>query len=435
MPLLKFYSGNSLLFVHALIGQRLLIGRSEKCDISLPALDISRVHCIIMSDNGGYRLINRSQYGTLIAGVAADRTMLAEGDTIEFGSYRLLFTHHMKTSQNEQCTSKISNPLKNSHPESQPAQILSTDPKPERPGPGVSTRELIGEAPAMRRLYSDLVKMARHRAPVLITGESGTGKELTARAIHFEGKDSSGPLIAINCAAIADNLFESELFGHEKGAFSGASSRKDGAFLAADGGTLFLDEIGELRYDLQAKLLRVLETGEVRRVGSTTTHKPQVRIVAATNRNLTEMVRDKQFREDLLYRLSILTLTLPPLRDRIDDIPCLSKAILERHQADTELTEGALFALKNHKWPGNVRELRNVLLRALIMHGAVLKPEHFEFTQWLSHTAQRPVKSLDRDALETALQRNNGNRSQTARELGIPRSTLIYKIKHWEIPA
>jgi transcriptional regulator with PAS, ATPase and Fis domain len=270
---------------------------------------------------------------------------------------------------------------------------------------------------------------------VLITGESGTGKELAASAIHTQGLDAHGPFIAINCAAISHNLFESELFGHEKGAFSGADSRKDGVFFAADGGTLFLDEIGEIRHDLQAKLLRVLETGEVRRVGSTTTHKLKVRIIAATNRKLSQMVRDSSFREDLLYRLSILTLRLPPLRDRLEDLPVLSRTILERNESDAVLSEGALRCLGEHHWPGNVRELRNVLLRSLIMHGPMLKPEHFEFNQWWSEAPTIARKKLDRPTVEAALLRYDGNRSRTAKELGIPRSTLIYKIKHWEIPA
>jgi DNA-binding NtrC family response regulator len=435
MALLKFYYDDSLIFVHALIGPRLLIGRSQRCDISLPATDVSRVHCIITNDNTGYHLVNRSQFGTLIDGNPADRTLLSEGDVIELGGYRLVFSKKSPPRQLEQCTAKRINPLANSVREECTPPLASSAPGKKPKANRSKGHFMVGKTPSMTRLYRHIQTMARHSAPVLITGESGTGKELTARALHNASANSDGPFIAINCAAIADTLFESELFGHEKGAFSGALARKDGAFLAADGGTLFLDEIGELRYDLQAKLLRVLETGEVRRVGSTTTNTPHVRIIAATNRSLPEMVRDKQFREDLLYRLSILTLQLPPLRDRVADIPELSRAILSRHQPNVFLSEEALSALNNHRWPGNVRELRNVLLRALIMHGPPLRAEHFEFTQWLDHQDSPATKSLDRDTLETALLRNEGNRSQTARELGIPRSTLIYKIKHWEISA
>jgi len=438
MPILQFFSGDNLIFARTLLGNRILIGRSQRCDICLPAPEISRTHCVLDPRPNGYLLINRSRFGTVVPGKSGERVPLSDGDIFEIADYRVKYLENLEQQQSEKSTLKRPNPLAN-RPQ---VQVKSPIPEPktrqgqsDREAASSNATKIVGESREMQRVVRDLMKMANHDAPVLITGESGTGKEVTARAVHAHSAKGSGPFIAINCAAIANNLFESELFGHEKGAFSGADSRKDGAFLAADGGTLFLDEIGELRYDLQAKLLRVLETGEVRRVGSTTVLKPSVRIIAATNRSLAQMVRERTFREDLLYRLSILTLRLPPLRERLEDIPELSSALLRRYHHEAVLTEDALSSLNAHHWPGNVRELRNVLLRALIMHGPTLEAHHFEFNQWFVDTPTVARARLDRSTLEAALQRHEGNRTRTAKELGIPRSTLIYKIKHWEIAA
>ena len=242
--------------------------------------------------------------------------------------------------------------------------------------------EMVGTAPTMRRLFGVMNRMAAHDHPVLLTGESGTGKELAARGLHDRGLRADGPFITINCASIADNLFESELFGHVKGAFTGATNRQDGAFQSADGGTIFLDEVGELKLELQAKLLRTLESGEVKRVGSSTAEYPDVRVICATNRDLPNMCRDGMFRDDLYFRLAVLTVRLPPLRERRQDIPHLAVTLLERNHPGSVLTEDAAAALEDYGWPGNIRELRNVLTRASVLGGPVITPSDLSFNPW-----------------------------------------------------
>jgi len=301
--------------------------------------------------------------------------------------------------------------------------------------------EMVGSTPAMRKLFGAMHRMAAHDAPVLLTGESGTGKELAARALHESGPRAEAGFVAINCAAVAENLFESELFGHEKGAFTGADRRADGAFHRADGGTLFLDEIGEMRIDLQAKLLRTLESGEVRRVGGRQPSYPDVRVVAATNRHLPDMVRKGTFRQDLYYRLEVLTVRLPPLRERRDDIPAIAQALLRRNHPSARLSADAIDALCRYDWPGNIRELRNVLTRAFVMTGDLIGRGDLTFNPWAFDGADAPpqLPRLDdgeeeeRAMILEALAANGGNRTATARSLGMPRSSLLYRIKRLKI--
>jgi len=292
--------------------------------------------------------------------------------------------------------------------------------------------DLVGRAPAMRRLFGVLARVSAHDHPVLLTGESGTGKELAARAIHDAGCRGDSAFVAVNCAAITDSLFESEWFGHEKGAFTGAVGRQDGAFQQADGGTLFLDEVAELRPDAQAKLLRALNSGEIRRVGGTKLEYPDVRVIAATHRNLSQMVDQGLFRADLLFRLAVLTVRIPALRDRREDIPLLAKTLLHRQHPDARLSDDAALALQEYHWPGNVRELRNVLTRAYVMGGAYISVKSLEFNPW-SFEPPSPSGVSDPDSeksiLVAALGRHGGNRSAAARELGIPRSSLLYKLQ------
>jgi len=292
--------------------------------------------------------------------------------------------------------------------------------------------DMVGCSPRTRRLFGVLARMAAHDAPVLLTGPSGTGKEVAAHGLHTMGLRREGPFVAVNCAAIADTLFESELFGHEKGAFTGAVTRQDGAFQRAHGGTLFLDEIGEMRLGVQAKLLRALESGEIRRVGGTLPEFPDVRIVAATNRDLPSMVRQGAFREDLWFRLAVLTVHLPPLSERLEDVRLIAETLLERHHPGAVLTAGAIEALVQHDWPGNVRELRNVLTRAVVMSGRTIRAEHLRFQPWSPEEPQAPGNALEaaeRHAVREALLRHSGNRTRAARELGVPRSSLIYRIR------
>jgi len=301
--------------------------------------------------------------------------------------------------------------------------------------------QMIGESPPMRQLFGLLSRMASHDAVVLLGGESGTGKELASRAVHDASQRSGGPFVPVNCAGIPENLFESELFGHEKGAFTGASQRQDGAFHRADGGTLFLDEIGELRLDSQAKLLRALESGEVRRVGGQMPTCPDVRVIAATNRNLLEMVNDGSFRSDLYFRLAVLTVRMPPLRERSSDIPLIAEVLLKKQDPNARLTEEALTSLKRYPWPGNVRELRNVLIRAYVLGGPLVKPENLTFNPWAfkddqentSTPSPQQAEQQEKEAIHIALQKFGGNQSRAARELGIPRSSLIYKIQKYKL--
>lgn len=296
--------------------------------------------------------------------------------------------------------------------------------------------EMVGTSSRMRSLFGRLERMAPHAHPVLLLGESGTGKELAARALHRESPRADGPFEPVNCGALPENLVESTLFGHEKGAFTGATDRQDGAFQRAAGGTLFLDEIGELHLPLQAKLLRALESGEIRRVGGGSSEFPDVRVIAATNREPQHMVERGEFRRDLFFRLNVLTARLPPLRERPEDIPFLAETLLERHLPGASLTSGALERLRAASWPGNVRELKNVLVRAFVLGGPRIEPDAIDI-QTAPQDAGAPMFASDVPTevseLRDALDRNHGNRSAAARELGMPRSTLLYKLRKWGI--
>ncbi len=305
--------------------------------------------------------------------------------------------------------------------------------------------DMVGNTEVMRRVFGVLRRVAAHHAPVLLLGESGTGKELAARGVHDASPRSGRPFVAVNCGAIAQNLFEAELFGHEKGAFTGAADRRDGAFQRADGGTLFLDEIGELPEDAQAKLLRVLESGEVRRVGGADVSFPDVRVVAATNRDLQVDVKAGRFRGDLYFRLAVLAVRLPALHERIDDVPVIARATARRIHPDMTIDDDAMDALKAHSWPGNARELRNVLTRAFVLTGPRVQLDSLLFNP-LEPSSPRPVPTLvglaaerplpvldvaERTALEAAMLRAGQNRSAAAKDLGIPRSSLLYKLKRF----
>jgi len=307
---------------------------------------------------------------------------------------------------------------------------------------------IIGSAPSVRQLTELIERVAPSSAAVTVLGESGTGKELVARAIHTCSQRASRSLIPVNCAAISKELIESELFGHEKGSFTGANTVRKGAFEEADGGTLFLDEIGELPLDLQAKLLRALEGGEIKRVGASRPIQVDVRVVAATNRDLLAAAREGRFREDLYYRLCVIPLHLPPLRSRKSDLGALAEHFLHtyapRGQA-VRFTPAALERLQQHAWPGNIRELRNVVHRALLLRkGPVIDADGLAFDQELNRdtgisvpelppgmTLEQMLEKLERQIVEAALKRCNNNRERVARELGVARSTLFKRLKDW----
>ncbi len=298
---------------------------------------------------------------------------------------------------------------------------------------------MIGDSPAMKEVYRLIEKTAVTDKPVLIQGESGTGKELVARAIHGASRLADKPLVVINCAALPEPLLESELFGHEKGAFTGAVATKPGMFEVADGGTLFIDELGELAGALQAKLLRVLEDGSLRRVGSVKERRVNVRLIAATNRDLTQDVADGRFREDLLYRINVLTINLPPLRQRQGDVKLLIEHFLDGHW---EISDELVQKLTRYSWPGNVRQLHNALERAKILgddHSIAaenLPPEILEGSQSMLDStvgSNIDLESLNRLHVEQVYQRHNRNKAQTARALGIGRRSLYRLLEKYGI--
>ncbi|GFO60874.1 acetoacetate metabolism regulatory protein AtoC [Geomonas silvestris] len=307
-------------------------------------------------------------------------------------------------------------------------------------------KSIVGTSRAMDGVFSVVRKVADTEATVLITGESGTGKELVARAIHSGSSRRSAPFIAVNCAAIPRDLLESELFGHVKGAFTGAIRDKEGKFQLADGGTIFLDEVGDLPLELQPKLLRVLQERVLEPVGSTSVNRIDVRVVAATNADLEKAIGEGRFRDDLYYRLSVIPLRLPPLRERVEDIPLLVRYFCGKFGGSSvTFSKEALELLKLYPWPGNVRELENTVERLLIMRegdeiAAGELPEKF------SATAAKPeggvlrlppggysLEQLEREVVLEALNRCDWNQTAAARFLRIPRHTLIYRMEKYQI--
>ncbi|MBI4180277.1 sigma-54-dependent Fis family transcriptional regulator [bacterium] len=311
--------------------------------------------------------------------------------------------------------------------------------------PGGFTLTLLTDDPKMKGILDLVTRVAPTDASILITGESGTGKELIARSLHQLSRRNDFPFVALNCAAIPENLLEAELFGYEKGAFTGAERRKLGLVELAGGGTLFLDEIGELPFALQPKLLRVLEGGEFRRVGGQDTLRADIRVIAATNKNLLDLSKKKQFREDLYYRLNVIPVEIPPLRDRPGDIELLAKFFLGEYADRYEkpglaFDPAALESLKRYPWPGNVRELENTVQRAVALaegthiHSVFLTPSAPAESSPTEITDGGPtfdelVEQYERRLLTEALARAGGNQTEAARILGLKRTTLFMKLK------
>ena len=312
--------------------------------------------------------------------------------------------------------------------------------------------EIVGQHPVMEKLHGLIAQVARTSATVLITGESGTGKELVARAIHRDGTRREGPLVAVNPAAIVESLIESELFGHERGAFTGAHQRKLGKFELAQGGTLFLDEIGTLRSELQAKLLRVLQEREIERVGGTRSIKIDVRVIAATNTNLKEAVSRGTFREDLYYRLNVVPIVVPPLRERAQDVPLLAEHFLRRDTRDfnkriERLSPEAVAALQAYRWPGNVRELENVIERCVVLaEGPVIQLNDLPLDVLLPQQAIRvraaealplneATDQFERQIVLRVLERVGWNLTEAGRILAIHRNSLRVKLARWGVRA
>ena len=333
---------------------------------------------------------------------------------------------------------------------------------------------ILGVSDSMQKIYTLLLQIQEKDVITILYGESGTGKNLTAKFMHDTSKRSKKPLISVNCPAIPSELLESELFGHEKGSFTGADERKDGKFLIANGGTIFLDEIGDMSTSLQAKILRVLESGEIERVGGAETHTVDVRVISATNQDLNEKIKDGKFREDLLHRINVFPVTLPPLRDRKVDIPLLTyaifKALKKKHNLSVAYIDPkAIDRLIDYSWPGNVRELENTLERALLICnnkylteedlGSVLDEKEKDIepeketqleekmedagstddspAEIQSQTTEKPfikvatLKEIEMEAIKSSIERNKWNMTITADELGISRMTLYRKLEQY----
>ncbi len=309
---------------------------------------------------------------------------------------------------------------------------------------------IVGQSEPLRRVLETVAQVAPSEATVLITGESGTGKELLARAIHEVSDRKGGPLIRVNCAAIPETLFESELFGYEKGAFTGAAARKPGRFELADRGTLFLDEVADLSPASQVKLMRVLQEGEFERVGGTKTVHVDVRLVAATNRDLPRLVAQRTFREDLYYRLHVIPIRLPPLRERSDDVPILAshfvRVFAEKNRKPVRgLSEEAMDALSSWRWPGNIRELENTIERAVVLSRSdvlgladlppELQPEGAGAPRRMVFSIGTPLKEIEDTAIRETLRSTAGDKRLAAHLLGITARTIYRRLEEWGTPA
>ncbi len=396
-------------------------------DLILPDMDGLKVLDGIHAFNPTVPILIMTAYGSVDTAVRA----------IKAGAYDYL----VKPLDLEDVQAKLGRALEASQLRAQVARLRS-----EVRGK-YSARSMVAGAPVMVDLLRQIETVANTHATVLVLGESGAGKELVARALHADGKRSAGPFVAVNCGAFAESLLESELFGHEKGSFTGASMRHEGAFERANGGTLFLDEIGIAPKSVQTRLLRALEEKEVLRVGGREPIAIDARIVAASNRDLDELVEAGEFRQDLLYRLQVVTLRLPPLRARREDIRELTNrfvaAACAEHGRHIEAVDSACYErLEQHEWPGNIRELRNVVESAVIMApGPVLRGDDLRFGKGepgnrgpINLPNGLTLADLEREALLQALRRHAGNRQLTADELGISTRTIQRKIRDYDLP-
>lgn len=403
-----------------LAGPEVRVGSARGCDLLLLDGAVSRHHLTLKVERGSVRVVDAgSRNGTVLDGVNVRDAYARASSTISIGNttLRVLLLHDV-----------VMVPL--------------------------SSREsfggLLGASPAMRVVFTMLERAAAVDDTVLIEGETGTGKELAAEALHEESDRSGGPFVVFDCSAVAPTLVESELFGHVRGAFSGAISDRKGAVEAADGGTLFLDEIGELPLDLQPKLLRALERFEVRRVGSNSPVRVDVRVVAATHRNLTEEVARKTFREDLYYRLAVMRVALPPLRERPEDIPLLVEALcrerLERGRPVSPVAERVIRGMMSQAWPGNVRELRNAVIRAVSLgegtHAPGTPPVNgplvtgkIDLAVPLKESRDRLCDAFEEAYLRQALVETGGNISHAARLAGVNRKFIQRAVRRFELRA
>jgi len=382
------------------------IGSSKDSDLVLTDRTVSRHHCEMRRTPAGWELHDLgSTNGTSYAGSRIHAAVIPMGSVIDVGKTKL---------ELREVTERRRVPLSR------------------------RTRfgDLVGESPAMRRVFSLLERAAESDVTVLLEGETGTGKELAARALHQHGKRASGTFTVVDCGAVAATLIQSELFGHAKGSFTSADRDRSGAFESAHGGTLFLDEIGELPLELQPMLLRVLEMREVRRIGETAQRTVDVRLVAATNRDLPTEVREGRFREDLFYRVGVLRIRMPSLRERREDIPTLVKHFL-RSRPGIDVSDAILQRLSRAPWPGNIRELRNVVERGVLLsfdevaeaageglEPAPATPAKISLDIPFKEAKEGLVSAFEKEYLQALLKRTGGNVSRAAREAGIDRKHL-----------
>ena len=390
----------------------LKIGRHPSNDITLPDEEISRSHAIFELREDGYWIVDQSRNGTFVNGSRTQEAPLKNQDEIRMGGWRVVFADDETWGEKETVVRKKTKTLP-------------------------SFSGIIGRSEPIQHVFSMIERAAPTEATILIVGETGTGKELVARAIHERSPRERKAFIALNCGAISPQLIESELFGHERGAFTGALSRHLGAFEQARGGTIFLDEVGELPLELQPKLLRVLEERRFRRVGGTEETVADVRIIAATHRNLEHLSREGKFREDLYFRLFSVPIQLPPLRERSEDIPLLIDYFMETlpsGEGRKSMSSEAVKRLIDYPWRGNVRELKNVMTRSLLfVQGDELGPKDILFLSENTPQARPSLESVEKEAILSALRENNWNKKGTSEALGIAKSTLFNKIKEYGI--
>jgi transcriptional regulator with PAS, ATPase and Fis domain len=389
------------------------IGTGTSNDVVIGDAHASRFHCEIRKTADGYLLRDvGSTNGTRVGDVIVREGLLQSGATMVIGATRI--------------------------------QFIADDGKLEEvvTSPRHSFGSLVGRSVRMREVFGLLERIAPTDLTLLVGGETGSGKDVLARAIHQASPRAKGPFVVFDCAAVAPNLIESELFGHVRGAFTGANENREGAFERAHGGTLFLDEIGELSLDLQPKLLRALEQREVRAVGGQKEIPVDVRIIAATHRNLEQAVHDGKLRQDLFFRLSVVSLNVPPLRQRKEDLPVLVEAILLSLGKHVGVAQETMAVLERYEWPGNVRELKNVIeSAAALCDGEQLEPRHLMFfkprtrepTLSAVSLAGKTLESIERAAIAQTLEHCGGNKTRAAKALGISPSTLYEKVKKYSI--
>lgn len=417
MPQLVFFKDNKPLIQRPFDQTALLIGRDPASDIQLFEPQISRKHCTIEKQNGHFILKDFSRNGTFVNNKKAEETKVVPTDDIQIGPWLVKLALEPPAATIETVIAE-----------------KKEIPRDNGLGP------MLGDSKVMKDVFRLICKAAPSDIPVCLIGESGTGKELAAKLIHDLSPRQNKPFVAINCGAIPSNLIESLLFGHEKGSFTGASERHQGVFEQAHEGTLFLDEIGEMPIDLQTRLLRVMESQTLRRVGGKIDLQVNVRLVTATLRDLRKEVEQEKFRQDLFYRLYVFPISLPPLRERSEDIPLLTEHFLKTFTPAGKkrmVSAPALKKLQQHKWPGNVRELKNTIQRALLLsRKETIEAKELELTRVQNlEVAPGEIKLGDQEqiAIIETLRKTKGNHARAARLLGIARTTLASKLRRYKL--